>query len=103
VSLPKISLFFLNEILSIGDALFNLRVLLSEATNDQSFQQVEKDPSEFLRALEGLFHYTPLKTIPTNQLPNDDESNITKNIICKSFLFSTNYSSSFPSFSRGNV
>jgi hypothetical protein len=53
---------------------------------------MEKDPSEFLRALEQLFHYAPLKTIPSDQLPNETGSNMTTNIICEpSFLSSTNY------------
>jgi hypothetical protein len=97
-------LFSLHRILSIGDALFHLRILLSEATKDPSFQEMEKDPSEFLRALEQLFHYAPLKTISPDQPPNETGSNIITNIICEcSFLFSTNCSASFLSFSRGNV
>jgi len=98
-------LFSLIEILSIGDALYHLRTLLSKATKDPSFEEMEKDPSEFLRALEQLFHYTPLKTIPPDQPPNETGSNITTNIICEpSFLSSTNYSLGFfLSFSRGNV
>jgi len=77
---------------------------LSEATGDQSFKEMEKDPSEFLRALEELFHYAPLKTIPPDQPPKQDPSNITTNIICKFyFLSSTNSSLNFLSFYRGNV
>jgi hypothetical protein len=64
---------------------------LSEATGDQSFREMEKDPSEFLRALEELFHYAPLQTIPPDQPPKQDGSKITTNIMCKSsFLSSTN-------------
>ena len=48
---------------------------------------MEKDPSEFLRALETLFHFAPLQTIPPDQPPNENKSNITTNIICK-FSFS---------------
>jgi ubiquitin thioesterase CYLD len=69
---------------------------LSEATGDKSFIEMEKDPSEFLRALELLFHYAPLKTIAPDQPPNETGSNITTNIICKfSFLSSTNCSRRF--------
>jgi hypothetical protein len=70
--------------------------MLSKATKDPSFVEMEKDPSEFLRAFEQLFHYAPLKTIPHDQLPNETGSNITTNIICEcSFLSSTNYSLGF--------
>lgn len=75
------------EFVWIDDALFYLQAILSEATSDQSFKEVEKDPSDFLRALEGLFHFAPLKTIPPDQPPNENKSNITTNIICK-FSFS---------------
>jgi hypothetical protein len=65
---------------------------------------MEKDPSEFLRALETLFHYAPFKTIPPDQPPNQTQSNITTNIICKlTFLSSTNGLLNFLLFSRGNV
>jgi hypothetical protein len=84
--------------------MFHLRNQLSEATGDASFKEMEKDPSEFLRALEQLFQYAPLKTIPSGQPPNDNESNITTNIICKSVLLSsTNSSLHFLSSCRGNV
>jgi hypothetical protein len=77
---------------------------LSEATGDQSFQEMEKDPSDFLKALEKHFHYAPLKTIPPDQPPKQDQSNIKTNIICESsFISSTNSSLSFLSFYRGNV
>jgi hypothetical protein len=70
--------------------------MLSKATNDSSFKEMEKDPSEFLRALEQLFHYAPLKTIASGQPRNEDGSNMTTNIICEpSFLSSTNYSLGF--------
>jgi hypothetical protein len=70
--------------------------MLSKATKDPSFEEMEKDPSEFLRAFEQLFHYAPLKTIPPDQPPNETGSNITTNIICEpSFLSSTNYSLGF--------
>jgi hypothetical protein len=69
---------------------------LSEATGDKSFIEMEKDPSEFLRAIEELFHYAPLKTIPPDQPPKQDRSNITTNIICKfNFLSSTNFFTEF--------
>ncbi len=65
---------------------------------------MEKDSSEFLRAIEELFHYAPLKTISPDQPPKQDQSNIKTNIICKfNFLSSTNYSLSFLSLYRGNV
>ncbi len=48
---------------------------------------MEKDPSEFLRALETLFHFAPLQTIPPDQPPNENKSNITTNIICKFSFF----------------
>jgi hypothetical protein len=65
--------------------------MLSKATNDPSFKEMEKDPSEFLRAFEQLFHYAPLKTIPSDQPPNETRSNITTNIMCEcSSLSSTN-------------
>ncbi len=73
-------------ILWLGDALYHLRIQLSEATDDLSFIQMEKDPSEFLGALKGLFQYVPLKTIPSGQPPKLDESNITTNIICELFF-----------------
>jgi hypothetical protein len=70
--------------------------MLSKATKDPSFEEMEKDPSEFLRALKQLFHFAPLKTIPHDQPPNETRSNITTNIICEpSFLSSTNYSLDF--------
>jgi hypothetical protein len=69
--------------------MFHLRAQLSEATGDSSFKEMEKDPGEFLRALEELFHYAPFKTIPSDQPPNETGSNVTTNIICKSFLLST--------------
>ncbi|CAF1431148.1 unnamed protein product [Adineta steineri] len=83
------------------DALFHLRLQLSEATHDPSFKEMEKDPSEFLRAFETLFHYAPLKTISPDQPPKSDESNITTNIIWEMFdanphrLPSTNIASIF--------
>ncbi|CAF1288623.1 unnamed protein product [Rotaria sordida] len=67
------------------DALFHLRAQLSEATGDPSFKEVEKDPSEFLRALEELFQYAPLKTISPDQLPNTTASNVTTNIMWEMF------------------
>ena len=76
--------------------MFHLRAQLSEATRDKSFEEMEKDPSEFLRALEGLFHFAPLKTIPPDQSPNPTSSNITTNIMCKcSFLSSTKLFTTF--------
>ncbi|CAF4124222.1 unnamed protein product, partial [Adineta steineri] len=83
------------------DALFHLRLQLSEATHDPSFKEMEKDPSEFLRAFETLFQYAPLKTISPDQPPKPDESNITTNIIWEMFdanphrLPSTNIASIF--------
>ncbi|CAF3906494.1 unnamed protein product, partial [Rotaria sp. Silwood1] len=83
------------------DALYNLRAQLSEATSDPSFKEMEKDPSEFLRALEELFHYAPLKTIPPDQSPNPNASNVTTNIMWEMFdanpqnLLSTNIASIF--------
>ena len=44
---------------------------------------MEKDPSEFLRALEELFHYAPLRTIAPDQPPKSNGSNVTTNIICE--------------------
>ncbi|CAF2483068.1 unnamed protein product [Rotaria sp. Silwood2] len=67
------------------DALFHLRAQLSEATGDPSFKEVEKDPSEFLRALEEHFQYAPLKTIPPDQPPNATASNVTTNIMWEMF------------------
>ncbi|CAF0721456.1 unnamed protein product [Rotaria sp. Silwood1] len=67
------------------DALYNLRAQLSEATGDPSFKEKEKDPSEFLRALEEHFHYAPLKTIPPDQSPNPNASNVTTNIMWEMF------------------
>ena len=63
--------------------MFHLRSQLSETTNDPSFKEVEKDPSEFLRALEALFRYAPLKTIPPGQSPNATASSVTTNIMCE--------------------
>ncbi|CAF1446772.1 unnamed protein product [Adineta steineri] len=83
------------------DALFHLRLQLSEATHDPSFKEMEKDPSEFLRAFETLFQYAPLKTISPDQPPKPDDSNITTNIIWEMFdanphrLPSTNIASIF--------
>ena len=53
---------------------------------------MEKDPTEFLRALEGLFHYAPLRTIRPDQPPNENGSNITTNIMCESIFFQINHS-----------
>lgn len=67
--------------------LQHLRVQLSAATKDPSFEEVEKDPSEFLRVFETHFNYAPLQTIPPDQPPKADRSNVTTNIICKSSAF----------------
>ncbi|CAF0978459.1 unnamed protein product [Adineta ricciae] len=83
------------------DAVFQLRVRLSEATQDRTFKEVEKDPSEFLRVFEELFKYAPIKTIPRGQVPKPDESNVTINIIWEMFdanpqnLLSTSIASIF--------
>ncbi|CAF0977775.1 unnamed protein product [Adineta ricciae] len=83
------------------DAVFQLRVRLSEATQDRSFKEVEKDPSEFLRVFEELFKYAPIKTIPRGQVPKPDKSNVTINIIWEMFdanpqnLLSTSIASIF--------
>jgi hypothetical protein len=83
--------------------MFHFRAQLRETTGDASFKNMGKDPSEFLRALEQLFQYAPLKTIPPDQPPNDNGSNITTNIICKFvFLSSSNFSLNFLSSCRGN-
>ena len=63
--------------------MFELRRELSDVTNDQSFVQREKDPSEFLKAFETLFHYAPLRTIQSGQRPSTTPSNVTTNIVCK--------------------
>ena len=77
---------------------------MSEATGDKSFKEVEKDPSEFLRALEELFNYAPLKTITPDQPPNKTQSNITTNIMCKFISLSTTISLLYLlCFYRGNV
>ena len=94
VSLIRMPLFPIKmTLMTIGDALFHLRALLSKATGDASFKEMEKDPSEFLRALEDLFHCAPIKTIPPNQPFNSVGYNATTNIICKrcSPLFSTQF------------
>jgi len=67
------------------DALFHLRVLLSEVTGDQTFKEMEKDPTEFLRAIEGLFRYAPLQTIISHQPPNETRSNVTTNTMWEMF------------------
>ncbi|CAM4807712.1 unnamed protein product, partial [Rotaria magnacalcarata] len=83
------------------DALYHLRTQLSEATGDSSFKDVEKDPTEFLRALEGLFNFAPLKTIAPDQPPNATASNITTNIMWEMFdpnphnMLSTNIATIF--------
>jgi hypothetical protein len=84
--------------------MFHFRAQLRETTGDASFKNMGKDPSEFLRALEQLFQYAPLKTIPPDQPPNDKGSNITTNIICKFiFLSSTNSLLNLLSLYRGDV
>ncbi|CAF3613586.1 unnamed protein product [Rotaria socialis] len=83
------------------DALYHLRTQLSKATGDSTFKDVEKDPTEFLRALERLFNFAPLKTIAPDQPPNATASNITTNIMWEMFdanpnnLLSTNIASIF--------
>ncbi|CAF3354096.1 unnamed protein product [Rotaria sp. Silwood1] len=86
------------ELYLVGFAIVQRRI---EATSDPSFKEMEKDPSEFLRALEELFHYAPLKTIPPDQSPNPNASNVTTNIMWEMFdanpqnLLSTNIASIF--------
>jgi hypothetical protein len=74
--------------MSLGNAMYHLREDLSRATQDPSFREMEKDPSEFLRALETHFHFAPIKTLPPDQPPKQDQSNVTSNILCKYSCFS---------------
>ena len=84
---------FTIKLLLLGDALYRLRLKLSEVTGDKSFREEEKDPTEFLRTLENLFEFAPLKTIPPNQQPSSNRSNITSNIMCKKIYSSLDSSS----------
>ncbi|CAF0865071.1 unnamed protein product [Didymodactylos carnosus] len=67
------------------EAILHLRQQLGKATKDQTFSNDEKDPTEFLRACEKLFHYSPIKTIQYDEKPKDDYSNITSNFIWECF------------------
>lgn len=79
------------------------RQMLSKVNKDQSFVNEEKDPSEFLRAIETHFHYAPMKTINVRQRPKADFSNLTSTIVCK-YLRSESYGhSAFPCCFRGDV
>ena len=67
----------------IGDVIYHLRQELVQLMKDQSFNEHEKDPSDFLRVFESLFDYTPIQTIQANAKPDEHLSNVTRNIICK--------------------
>jgi hypothetical protein len=72
-----------------GDAMYHLREALAAAMKDPSFHEQEKDPSEFLRALEHLFRYAPIKTIAPDQPPEQHARNVTCNILCEFVTFNT--------------
>ncbi|CAF1608502.1 unnamed protein product, partial [Didymodactylos carnosus] len=67
------------------DAILDLRHRLGKATKDHTFFKDEKDRTEFLRACEKLFHYSPIKTIHLDEKPKDDGSNITSNFVWECF------------------
>lgn len=79
---------------TIANVMARFREELSFLGGDKNFQEVERDPSEFLRFFEQYFHFSPIKTVnPRQTAPSNTTSSVTTNIICKHDIFHVDFNS----------